>query len=803
MPRTGRDALGHRFGLDHSESPASARLIARLHAACALIPERTVVAGLEPDIFAPLDWSLARQLGVALAEPVAPGDHRRVHRIVTRHAAVVASFLECLSTDRHAVAHEFAIPAWEVVELIPIHSFDEVAGITAVELTFAGTARIAYEPSAVTDALPLFDMIAFLSSRMSDVDLRGTHTMERVPHAWMSHPARVGPDCEPAGHLSRGAGALLAAALLLDRRIEPHDVVTRGGALIVTRVRPSDRRMAFATRGDLPAELASSRAGFGDSVLHAGVLTQEFFGGHPRAIVRTTRVANGEAHQHSAASKCLADRAAGSLDVELVVTAFMEACAIVARAPEGTSFERGAMKARKLVSNRPKMAEQVRAVRASLHFAAGIVGPVVLAHRPQDDSCADVHLAADPSRASDFWLGHADAIAASIATNAVRRGRSEMTWLSVAPPGILGRRRIAPIGLRLCDGQAGIAFLFAALAARGHDKSHEETARAALAPIRRPLRRWCSTPSAADVDVGGSTGLGSIIYTLTRCAVWLGDPTLTADAMAVAERITPARIARVVDTDVMCGVSGLLFALLALNAVESSDLTLGRAIACGERLLATLHPGSRDHRAGRMQEGHPVSTGFGHGMAGTAAALARLAAVTGDSRFLTAARERIAVERAQFVADGGVWLDPRVHRDPGDAPVVYHGWCTGAPGIALGRLSVLRDAGDDDMRREIDHALTVTSAVASGTRHHLCCGAMAIVESDLVAAEVLNRPALRRRASMRAVGAVCAVRAHMRRGRGHGGGIFHPSMLEGMSGIAFQCLRLAAPDAVPSPLLFD
>ena len=127
MARIGRDALGHRFGLDHVESPASARLIARLVSACAQIPERTAVAGLHPEIFAPLDWSLARQLSVALAEPFAPSEHRRVHRIVTRHAAVVASFLERLSTDRHAVAEEFAITTWEHVQLIPIHSFDEGA----------------------------------------------------------------------------------------------------------------------------------------------------------------------------------------------------------------------------------------------------------------------------------------------------------------------------------------------------------------------------------------------------------------------------------------------------------------------------------------------------------------------------------------------------------------------------------------------------------------------------------------------------------------------------------------------------
>lgn len=110
-----------------------------------------------------------------------------------------------------------------------------------------------------------------------------------------------------------------------------------------------------------------------------------------------------------------------------------------------------------------------------------------------------------------------------------------------------------------------------------------------------------------------------------------------------------------------------------------------------------------------------------------AAALARLAQVSGEERFIVAARRAVTYERSVYDPKRGNWPDFRGSSEPSQFMI---SWCHGAPGILLSRW-VLREAGlaDEHTAAELEAARTCTLAglerlVAqrSDQAAHLCCG---------------------------------------------------------------------------------
>ena len=106
---------------------------------------------------------------------------------------------------------------------------------------------------------------------------------------------------------------------------------------------------------------------------------------------------------------------------------------------------------------------------------------------------------------------------------------------------------------------------------------------------------------------------------------------------------------------------------------------------CGDHLLQKRSATDAGHCAWRLPWTSRPLTGFGHGAAGIACALARLGHATGERRFVDAACEGIAYECAVFSVEAGNWPDFRGL--PGETgPVYMNAWCHGATGIGLGRL---------------------------------------------------------------------------------------------------------------------
>jgi lantibiotic modifying enzyme len=250
------------------------------------------------------------------------------------------------------------------------------------------------------------------------------------------------------------------------------------------------------------------------------------------------------------------------------------------------------------------------------------------------------------------------------------------------------------------------------------------------------------------------------------------------------------RIARDAVLDVLGGAAGSIAVLLTIGG----DLDTARR--CGDHLLATA---IRSPRGVAWKQGggwpHPL-TGFSHGAAGFAWALAKLAVATGDDRYRRTALDAIRYERTLFDHDERNWPDLRWNR-PGFMAM----WCHGAAGIGLSRLDLLADLDGPEIRGEIAAAIDTTLRSGFGSSHCLCHGDLGDLELIRRAAEVVGGGDLSRAADELALRIVADLHSGWRSGLPHC--VESPGLMTGLAGIGYGLLRIIDPESVPCVLLLE
>lgn len=347
--------------------------------------------------------------------------------------------------------------------------------------------------------------------------------------------------------------------------------------------------------------------------------------------------------------------------------------------------------------------------------------------RPKDGSS----LVRAPS-APDF-LAEARRLADALADSAVYDASGELNWIGLCAKPSAERFQLQGAGDDLYDGRCGIALFFAAL----HRATGEGRYRAlALDTIRsiqllklrqlrnsRVAREWVSI-----AGLGGMTGLGGILYSLSVMSALLPDDGLAQQALELAAFVDDAAMAASTQVDLVSGHAGGLLGLLALHERTGEAGVLSRASRLGARIVGLLHDRDGSFQPVRSN-GRPLLTGMSHGAAGVSHALWALHGKVGGAGFDRTALACCAYERSLFDPATMNWPDLRSAGSAAAAmPLVR--WCHGAPGIALARLHGAAHVGDALGGTELSAALHTTVAAGQPGVDHLCCGAFGI--SDIL-----------------------------------------------------------------------
>jgi len=362
----------------------------------------------------------------------------------------------------------------------------------------------------------------------------------------------------------------------------------------------------------------------------------------------------------------------------------------------------------------------------------------------------------------------------------------------------------------LYEGAPGAALLFAALHAETREPEWADAARAALGPLRAWVDRQTDERRPGAHDLGICSGVGSIVYSLSVIGRLLDQDAPLELAERVAIRISAERVARDRALDVAGGVAGLLLALQAVDRQDARPALLRLASLCADRLLDAQVDRGDGAAAWRVLDGC-CHAGFAHGAAGIAYALLRFAARTGRDECRDAALRALLFERRLFSPQRDEW--PVLDATSGPRPRLsawMTAWCHGAPGIALSRalsIPLLPDAAEDESTQShLRTALDATLRKRATLFEHVCCGNAGRAEILLTIGDRLKRPELIAAAQGMMDAAIARART-----RGHftlsaSGGeyrIADPGFFQGLSGIGYTLLRLAAPARLPSVLAFD
>lgn len=390
------------------------------------------------------------------------------------------------------------------------------------------------------------------------------------------------------------------------------------------------------------------------------------------------------------------------------------------------------------------------------------------------------------------YLVEAEKIAQQIMAESISDGEGSVSWVGLGLNPLTERMQIQPMVENLYDGQCGIALFFASLYSVTSQKQYKEFALSTIQSIRKTLKnRSASSALARRIGLGICGGVTGILYSFVKMSQYLKEPQLKKEAATLVDTITPKLIEEDQMLDVEAGSAGAIIGLLSL----STQKALNKAILCGDHLLKTRIQTASGHRAWKILGLDYPLTGFSHGAAGFAYALNRLYQATKKKKYLEAAQEAIQFENHCFSKKEKNWPDLRFE------PTGYlSNWCHGGAGIALARL------GSDTTRSNKDIQLGINSLLKQDVAgfDHLCCGTAGRIDTLIEASIKLNQPKLLTEAKRRADW-------FLKRAKNKNsfsiivsanGKLQSMSLFQGLSGIGYQCLRLAYPKKIPSVLLF-
>jgi type 2 lantibiotic biosynthesis protein LanM len=354
------------------------------------------------------------------------------------------------------------------------------------------------------------------------------------------------------------------------------------------------------------------------------------------------------------------------------------------------------------------------------------------------------------------------------------------------------------VGLAFYDlhgGMPGEILFFSRLAHVTGNAEYYHLARKALHHLKSRLQ----LSRGAIRPLGLYAGWGSIVHAVTALAKlesnfdhlqWLEE--------LLADPAFEELIRLYANYSLLKGAAGFMLACADLHLSNGSPRALHLAKAAADHLLANRWPHGPGY-SWRIASAVPLS-GLAHGASGFAVAFARLFEATGDARYRNASLEALAYERSLFVPGQDNWRDCRdaVVRRHGDAPFCSVAWAHGAPGIGLARLAMIR-AGIDSAEIREDLAIAMRTTLAKGfdAGDSLTYGSFGNLELLISYSECIDDTYLAQ-TTMLVEGLL------ERLGSGDvrlDAPVAKPlGLMTGLTGIGYQCLRLARVHQIPSVL---
>lgn len=317
-----------------------------------------------------------------------------------------------------------------------------------------------------------------------------------------------------------------------------------------------------------------------------------------------------------------------------------------------------------------------------------------------------------------------------------------------------------------------------------------------------------TSPNDALLNLGFSQGIAGIMQTLRLLSFFLNDDSLLDAALGIALSVGNDFIERASETDLFGGIAGYVYiSSLLAKKFNNNDQLLDRIeTSCRIMLGRRKFTAEFDNiRLWHTQSEHQPLTGLAHGHSGYAVALLHAWQASANPAYKDAARQILDYESLCCDSSTNNWYDYRVfqveRRDSSPTDLYssrfMSGYCSGAPGIGLGRIIANEIAPSSELETELNRAIRYCIESPIVGNDSLCCGSAGWIDFLLEAAAHKQDDRLIEQAKRIA----CAISP-----TGSGKSyilsnmkdLYDISLFKGLAGIGYQYMRLLDPNGFPS-----
>ena len=295
--------------------------------------------------------------------------------------------------------------------------------------------------------------------------------------------------------------------------------------------------------------------------------------------------------------------------------------------------------------------------------------------------------------------------------------------------------------------------------------------------------------------LGLYTGWGSVIWLMAKLSASKNRPDATWLDSLLAGSIFNDLILADRNFSLLKGSAGFIVACVEYHVMTGSADALAMARSAADFLLANRLEIDGGY-CWKIISDTPLA-GLAHGASGFALAFARLFAVTNELVYAKASLRCVRYERALFIPESRNWRDCRKYivEMYGDRPFCSTAWSHGAPGIGLARLALLRSGIEDELVHEdLQIAIETTTSCDSLQFDSLVYGNVG--NTELLLSSTLGGYFQASIDGLRA-GLLDRISNGLNLNTF---GTNSPGLMNGLTGIGYQCLRLADSENVPSVL---
>jgi type 2 lantibiotic biosynthesis protein LanM len=361
--------------------------------------------------------------------------------------------------------------------------------------------------------------------------------------------------------------------------------------------------------------------------------------------------------------------------------------------------------------------------------------------------------------------------------------------------------RLMPMLHDLFSGAAGEILFLAYLGEATGEEKYKILAEKALNSL---LLRVKHQPETVRL-LGLYTGWGSIVYLMTHLAyIWKRNDLVQQvedfyDTIDFNSLFEVDKLYSLVN-----GSAGFAIANLKFYQAFGSQKALALAKQAANYLLCEV----KEYGEGlgwKIASNVPL-TGMAHGAAGFALVFDQMFKVTGDTKYSNTVQRLLVYEQTLFVEDQQNWQDCRdmITRQFPDKTICSTGWAHGAPGIGLSRLVLQNSPYLDNEKIKEDLAIAQKTTLARGfsKNHNLTMGSFGSMEF-LHAYGLINGDKAILEKSYTIANAYLNHIAENGWNCGMPNGLVTPGLMSGITGIGYQCLRMAMPETTPSVLMTE